>query len=567
MPTQEEIEVLRREKLARAQAEQAAAREVLVAEKERRQAEAAKGSLAEFVRCIWPIVEPSQTLEWNWGLEAFCVHLEAVYRGQIKNLAIMTPAGTTKTIVVMQAFPAWCWAQDAGLRFLCCANVKDLATQSSMQCREIVVSPWFQKFFPHVAITSDQNLKNWFGTSARGFRKVGIVGSKVTGQKSDIMLIDDPNDADEVSSKVIRDAVINWYDNSCHDRVNNFMTSRRVIVAHRTHRQDLIGHCVANHGYEPLIITEEFEPARRYYTSIGWTDPRTEPGELLRPTRFGPEQVALAKKSPMWRTKHQQDPVDSEACVFKPGYFAHRWRYSATRPNVIVLDDGENKIEFDASQAPMFASCDAAADAKTSSDDTALAVFSVSPRGDLVWRHLYLEKLDIPDQPLLLERARREWPFSFIAIEVAGANRAMFQYAERLLIPCVPMQTVGDKLVRAQGAIIKASQGRIWLPEDGANPAFDVAACLNSLVYFTGKGKREKNDVADCLSHGVNAMPLVHQIGEYAVASVPVAVDPMAHSRFASPTGVGTGPRFGSTRPPTPTTVSDAAVSRLVPWS
>jgi hypothetical protein len=546
-----------------------AKKQALLFEKERRQAEKAKGSLAEFVRAIWPIVEPSTPLEWSWHLDAFCIHLEAIFRNQIQNLAIMTPAGTTKTIVVMQAFPAWGWAQDAGLRYLCCANTNDLALQSSTQCREIVTSPWYQRHFPHVQITTDQDTKKWFGTTQRGFRKIGITKAKVTGQKADILLIDDPNDADEVESKVNRDAVINWYDRSCHDRVNNFKTSRRVVVAHRTHKDDLIGHCVRTHGYEPLIITEEFEPHRKYTTSIGWTDPRKEAGELLRSSRFGPEQVAAAKKQFIWRLKHQQDDAGGESSVFKPAYFKCRWRFSSQKHGWIVLDDGDSSYEFDAARSPMFASCDAAASADTSSDQTALGVFNVSPRGDLVWRHLYLKRLDIPDQPKLLAEARQDWPFSFIVIEAVGANRAMFQFAERMFLTAIPSHDNGEKLVKAQAAIIKASQGRIWLPEDLVNPDFDTVTAIDQLICFSGRKKGESNDIVDMLSMAVNSMHHVHQVGEGGEISVPVAVDSTQGARFCTP--IGTQNRFGSMRPPTPTTVGNGnvqgAASQRLPWS
>jgi hypothetical protein len=524
-------EILRRELDERKRAEEKA---ILLAEQARR-------SFASFFKQAWPIVEPSKTLQWGIFLDAFCEHLEAVHRGQIKNLAVMTPMGTTKTITFMQMFPAWSWVQDPGLRFLCASNDKPLGIQSSIQCRELVQSEWYQRHFPHVKITSDQNLKEWFGTDRRGFRQTAVVEGKVTGKKSDVMLIDDPNDADKVKSKVPRESVISWYDNACHDRVNSFIDSRRVIVAHRSHRNDLIGHCVENHGYEPLVLTEEFEPRRRYFTSIGWTDPRTEEGELLRPDQFGPEQVEKAKvQRGNWRTKHQQDPSDEENAFYKPHYFQHRWRRHPHTPGVVILERDENdRYEFSLSAATLFTTCDAAADAKTSSDHTALLLFAASPRGDLLVLDGFHERLDIPDQPELLARANAKWPgVTAWGIEAVGSNRAMFQFAKKMFLNAVPMNIKGEKLVKAQPAIIRASQGGIWLPEDNAVPGFDVPGLLEELVRFTGQAGGQ-DDRADCCAMACNMLPTLPTMR--GAIGTPKAVSVLSAPRLPKP---GTGPRI-----------------------
>jgi predicted phage terminase large subunit-like protein len=52
---------------------------------------------------------------------------------------------------------------------------------------------------------------------------------------------------------------------------------------------------------------------------LGWKDPRTEPGELLCPSRFGPTEVARAKQNlgPIgFATQHQQRPVPAGGAMF-----------------------------------------------------------------------------------------------------------------------------------------------------------------------------------------------------------------------------------------------------------
>jgi len=219
----------------------------------------------------------------------------------------------------------------------------------------------------------------------------------------------------------------------------------------------------------------------------------------------------------------------------------------------------DDRYEFDSAAALCFATCDAAASAKTSADNSALAVFLVSPRGDLVWLDCLCRQLDIPDQPKLLSEARAKWPFSVICIEANGANRSMFQFAQRLMMPAVPYNPGNrDKLVRAQSAITMASQGMVWLPDRGMMPSFDVDACLEELVRFTGQSNNGRDDRCDCVAMAAELLPTMasRRMGQ---AAMPKAVDTRAGSRMPNP---GSGPRFGTSPVATPTKRSP---SRAVP--
>lgn len=151
-------------------------------------AELARRKLSQFLKSAWHVVEPSTELKWGWHLDAMCEHLEAVTAGQIKNLVVTVPPGTTKSILICQMWPAWAWATDASIRWLFAANESDLATRDSIACRYIIQSEWYTKHFPHVHIVSDQNVKTWYQTSGRGHRLATTVNSTVTGKKGDLLV-------------------------------------------------------------------------------------------------------------------------------------------------------------------------------------------------------------------------------------------------------------------------------------------------------------------------------------------------------------------------------------------
>ena len=56
--------------------------------------------LYDFVVAAWPIIEGSNEFRSNWHIFAICEHLEAVSRGEIKNLLINIPPGCMKEVHV-----------------------------------------------------------------------------------------------------------------------------------------------------------------------------------------------------------------------------------------------------------------------------------------------------------------------------------------------------------------------------------------------------------------------------------------------------------------------------------
>lgn len=479
----------------------------------RRLNDRARDHLADFLRAAWPVVEPSTPLAWGWHLDAVCQHLEAVTRGDLRNLLITIPPGCTKSILVAVMWPAWVWATDPSVRWLFASNEGDLATRDSLACRYVVTSEWYQALFPHVQLVGDQNVKTWYQTSRRGHRQAVTVASKVTGKKGDVLVVDDPNDARRVEGESEQRAVVGWWRDAFFDRVNDFNTGRRVVIGQRTHQQDLIGFIKETGGFEELMIPEEFEPARRRATAIGWIDPRTAEGELLRPGRFGPDQVTAAKArlgTTGYRAKHQQDPQSREGYRFKVAWLARRWRFDPASPDYVILEDDRGPYRFRMAGVPRFATADPAASAKTSADPSVCSVWASSPRGDLLWLDCTRRWLEIPDQPKLLEEVYAKHKFRSIGIEAVASNRAMLQFAQRLKLAALPMDPKGlDKLAHASGALILAEAGGLWLPDPGAVPGFPLDAVLTELLQFTGTPADEHDDIVDTLSYAVDLRPRV----------------------------------------------------------
>jgi hypothetical protein len=255
-------------------------REELERVERERDTRSARKSLAAFVRAAWPMIQPSTPLVWGWHLDAKCEHLEAVTRGQIRNLLITEPPGCTKTLILCVFWQAWEWIEQPHTCWLTGANEIDLATDASVKCRRLIESDWYRACFGSAfALMKDQNQKTWFDNDKGGKRQCTSVGSVVTGKKADRLVLDDPNDAKKVQGEADRRGVIEWIRDAWYDRLNHPKTGARVASAQRTHVGDAINYLKGTGAFDQLCIPEEWEEKRRFVTSIGWTDPRKAEGE------------------------------------------------------------------------------------------------------------------------------------------------------------------------------------------------------------------------------------------------------------------------------------------------
>ena len=80
----------------------------------------AEEKLIDFVRLMWPAVEPARKFVDGWPIEAICDHLEAVTSGEIKRLIINVPPGMMKSLTTDVFLPAWIWGPLNRLRRATC---------------------------------------------------------------------------------------------------------------------------------------------------------------------------------------------------------------------------------------------------------------------------------------------------------------------------------------------------------------------------------------------------------------------------------------------------------------
>lgn len=282
--------------------------------------EMATESLIEFVRQAWHVVEPATEFKPNWHIDGICKHLEAVVSGDVMNIIFNIPPGCMKSLLCCVLWPAWVWTFNPAARFLYASYDSKLSIRDSRRCRELIESPWYQaRWGAKFQLTDDQNQKIRYDTTERGWRMATSVGGAGTGEHPNYIVADDPQNVNQSGSEVERQTVNDWWDGTISSRgvIHN---SRRIIVMQRLHEDDLSGHVLAKGGFDHFCLPMRFEPERKAITSLGWTDPRTVPGELLWASAFPEEAVQKLERNmtPLRALGQlQQRPTAGDGLFFK----------------------------------------------------------------------------------------------------------------------------------------------------------------------------------------------------------------------------------------------------------
>lgn len=307
-----------------------------------RKRQAKRGGLIEFVRYFWHVLEPKTKLVEGWALYAICAHLEAVTFGEVTRLLINVPPGFMKSLLTDVFWPAWEWSamDKPHLRIVAFSYAAGLTERDNGKFRDLLMSAaftelWGAKFklnkIGEVKVTNDK-------TGSKLATSVGGIG---TGERGDRIVVDDPHNVKEGESELVRTSTVTWFRESLSNRLNDMEKSAIVVIMQRVHEADVSGTIISEEfdDYCKLMIPMEFDPERRWVTQIGWSDPRTEDGELAWPERF-PQSVVDKLKLTVglyaYAGQYQQSPVPRGGSILKPEYW-RMWEGEKYPPFDFVL--------------------------------------------------------------------------------------------------------------------------------------------------------------------------------------------------------------------------------------
>jgi hypothetical protein len=127
------------------------------------------------------------------------------------------------------------------------------------------------------------------GRSLRGPFYRALFGDVLGGRQgvSDFetvrIVLDDPQKADEALTETNREATQRWFDNTLLSRLNDKAQGGIIIVMHRLHEDDLVGHVLKQQGWDVLSMLAIAEIEERHLIDgpLGRRFFVRRPGELF----------------------------------------------------------------------------------------------------------------------------------------------------------------------------------------------------------------------------------------------------------------------------------------------
>jgi predicted phage terminase large subunit-like protein len=422
-------------------------------------------SLEAFIEAAWVLLEPATPFVPGWHLSLLCEHLEAVSRGELHDLLINVPPGTTKSLTVGVFWPAWEWTWQPWTRWLTASYDDRLALRDAVRTRRLMQSAWYRgQLQTDWRFASDQNVKGYYLNDRMGWRIAISLAGGATGEHAHRIVADDPHHVKRAESELERDKALVIWREVFPSRV--LPGGARVVVGQRTHEQDVSADWLAREREQIHHLELQMEldlgpdgEARGPCALTGRShDERTAQDALLAPERFPAERIRTLKRdlgSYAWSAQYQQRPVPRAGAILDPGLFR------ATDEQVLA-----------AAQTVRVQFWDTAFSAKQTADHTVAVTLDAETGGlERLWlRSVLRERHDAtpdparPEQPTRLDQALADHIVAtrptLVGIEEAAFRKRavadMVRRIQKLLrargvsISVKPIPVDGDKVTRAR---------------------------------------------------------------------------------------------------------------------
>ena len=270
------------------------------------------------------------------------------------------------------------------------------------------------------------------------------------------------NDDDSPSRADIK-AAIEFFNGDFAGCLTDPESSAIIVSGQRIAIDDISADILAKGGYTHLKIRQEYVPpspgeSKPVTTTIGWSDPRTELGELMHPERWGSEEVAEAKRRGMrkYLAHHQQDPEGSGGNLFNDA-----WWYTFTQwPELVrfkrIIQSWDMRFK----------------------DDKETGSFVVGQVWGLAPSNVDVYLLDEVRGRWSFEETKdafrglcQKWPQARTKLIENKANGPAIYSAFRTLTYGIVMVDVeGTKLARAENHTGSVKAGNVWLPAETLVP-------------------------------------------------------------------------------------------------
>mgnify|MGYP000315157333 CR=1 FL=1 len=269
-------------------------------------------NFSSFIEKTFYELNPGLDYTHNWHIEMVSEMLESCVLGDVRRLIINIPPRSLKSIITSVAFPSFILGHDPTKRIITASFSSSLSLKHSLDTRYILESKWYQELFPQTILSKVQNQKSKFSTTRNGFRMAVSVGSMVTGEGADWLIIDDPHNPSHIFSSKRRNQVLNWYEQSFSTRLNNKKTGGVILVMQRLHTDDLSGYLKQLGGFKEITIPA-IADRKLYFSCPDNICHQLDKGDIFDKNRFTIEILAKTKQemgNNNFSAQYLQNPSD-----------------------------------------------------------------------------------------------------------------------------------------------------------------------------------------------------------------------------------------------------------------
>ncbi len=431
---------------------------------------------SSFVGKTLATADPGARYLPNWHIDLIAEYLEAARAGQVTRLIINMPPRMLKSQSVSIAWPAWLLGHDPSARIMAASYSAALAIRHSLDCRQVMMAPWYRRLFPDTKLTHDQNQKHKFMTTQRGFRFATSVGGTATGEGGNFLIIDDPMNPAQAMSALARERVLRWYDHTFSTRLNDKKSGVIVLVMQRLHMDDLTAHLIEKGGFTHLSLQAiSHEPMTYRFGYVTKYRAAQEPLHAAREDHALLERAKNELGAQGFSAQYQQQPLPEEGGMIR----RHWLRRHHTSP--------ENSLRI-------VQSWDTAIKAQSHHDASVCLTFAESAAQSFLL-DAQVMRLEYPDlKHRALELAAQFKPHAILIEDKASGQQLLQDLRRETSLPLVATAAHANKITRFAGISAMIEAGRLSLP---VNASWLAAFEQEILAFPHG----QHDDQVDALAH------------------------------------------------------------------
>lgn len=317
------------------------------------------------------------------------------------------------------------------------------------------------------------------------------IGSQITGYGAGIrnsnkfsgcLIIDDPQKPSDIHSKIMRNKVERYFEETLLSRLNDSKTPI-INIQQRLHKDDLSGILENKYNFttlkRPLI---------------------DENGKCLLPKQYTNERIKELKvNNYMFSSQYQQEPIILGGQLIKREYF------------------GYYPINTNYDYRRVIIAADTAMSVKESADFSCFIVGGITAQNRLHLLEIVHGKYEYPELKRIAINLYNKWQLdkkqasaSGFYIEDRASGIQLIQDFIKQGMPIIPITVTKDKLARVEEILDFLASGQVLLPE--SENYSNNKLLLDECEAFTRDMSHTHDDIVDTLVHLINSSIAKRQV-------------------------------------------------------